>query len=291
MTLTIKNADTQTDDDLLRNALVTLNAIKNKIGDTKCTNGAIILSNENLLYLVENYNKVPLDVISKKIKRKPNSIRNIAKRLRLTSCYLEQDEYILYSLLNKLGIQNGWYTPKIMIRYGLPVKRQGAYYTIKLADFYDWLINHIRICDLRDYVIGTLPNEPDWFIEKVQADKRAYVYMRKRQWTIDEDNALKQMVSERKTYFEISKALKRTGNSIKRRCYDLKIGKPRRTPPKAWTVEQVKIMRTLWLKGYQPCIIAEEIGRSDREVQSYLERKDIKYFGKPPEKFKLNTLQ
>ena len=45
-------------------------------------------------------------------------------------------------------------------------------------------------------------------------------------------------------------------------------------------------MRVLWLKGYHVCIIAEEIGRSDREVQAYLERKDIRYFGQRPLKFR-----
>ena len=287
MSMNIKDIDTKTQDEQLRNSLYLINAIKNRIGDTKCKNGVTILNEDKLKYLVENYNKLPLDVISEKIKKKPNTIRKIAERLRLTSVYLEDDEYVLYNLLNKLGIKNGDYILKVMVRYGLPVQKQGAWSTIKLPLFWDWLIEHLNINSFHNYVVGTLPNEPDWFIEKVQADKRAYVYIFKRKWTNDEDNQLKQMVAERKTYLEISSALKRTGSAIKRRCTDLKIAKPRRTPPKPWTTKQVETMRTLWLKGYIPCIIAEEIGRSDREVQSYLERKNVNYYGQPPLKFKV----
>ena len=292
MTLTIKNIDTQEYDEQYRNALITMNAIKNKIGDTRCNNGTIILSEDDLRYLIENYKKLPIEVISKKIKRKPNTIENIVCKLRLTSCYLDDDGYILYNLYKKLGIPlTNSYQFGLYKKYGFPVEEQNGFYTVQLSAFYDWFEQHRTLISLHNYVIGTLPNEPEWFIEKANADKRAIVYIFKRKWTADEDNTLKQLVNERKTYAEISKALKRTGNAIKRRCFDLNIGKPRRTPPKAWTTKQVETMRTLWLKGYQNCIIAEEIGRSDREVQAYLERKDIRYFGKPPEKFKLNTLQ
>lgn len=286
MTLTIKNINTQSDDNLLRNALVTINAIKNKVGDTKCSNGVIILSNKNLLYLIENYKKLPLEVISKKIGRKPNTIFKIARKLKLSSLYANNDDYILFDLYKKLGVPlTSSYQFGLHKKFGFPVKEQNGFYLVHLSDFYNWFEQHCTLISLHNYTIGTLPNEPDWFLDKVQHDKRAFVYTYKRPWNEDEDNLLKQLVREHKTYAEISKVLKRTGNSIKRRCYDLKIDKPRRTPPKAWTTEQIETMRVLWLKGYHVCIIAEEIGRSDREVQAYLERKDIRYFGQRPLKF------
>ena len=52
--------------------------------------------------------------------------------------------------------------------------------------------------------------------------------------------------------------------------------------------DDFKNLKILWLKGYEPCIIAEKIGRSDREIISYLER--FKYFDVPPQKFNLNRL-
>ena len=286
MALTIKNVNTQDNDNLLRNALVAINAIKNKIGDTKCCNGTIILSNENLLYLIENYKKLPLEVISKKIGRKPNTIVKIAHKLKLTSLYADNDDYTLFDLYKKLGVPlTNSYQFGLYKKFGHPVREQNSFYLVHLFDFYNWLEQHRTLISLHNYTVGTLPNEPDWFLDKVQHDKRAFVYTYKRQWDENEDNLLKQLVKERKTYAEISRILKRTGNSIKRRCYDLKIDKPRRTPPKAWTTNQIETMRALWLKGYHICIIAEEIGRSDREVQAYLERKDICYFGQPPLKF------
>lgn len=293
MTLTIKNINTQADDNLLRDALVAINTIKNKIGNTKCNNGVIILSNEKLLYLIENYKKLPLEIISKKIGRKPNTIRNIARKLKLSSLYADDNTYTIFNLYKKLGLQlTNSYQFSLYKKFDLPVYEQNGFNIIRLQDFYAWLEQHGTLISLHNYTVGTLPDEPDWFLDKVLHDKRAFVYTYKRQWTADEDNLLKQLVKERKTYVEISKILKRTGNSIKRRCYDLKIGKPRRTPPKTWTVEQIETMRVLWLKGYHICIIAEEIGRSDREIQAYLERKDVRYFGKPPLKFSTSkTLQ
>lgn len=286
MALTIKDIKTKEHDKLLRNSLVTINAIKNKIGDIKCSNGSIILSNENLLYLIENYKKVPLEVISKKIGRKPNTIIDIAHKLKLTSLYADDNIYILHNLYKKLGLPlTNSYQFDLYRKFGLPIYEQNGFKVIGLQEFYAWFEQHRTLISLHNYIISTLPDEPDWFLDKVQHDKRAFVYTYKRQWTADEDNLLKQLVNERKTYAEISKILKRTGNSIKRRCYDLKIGKPRRTPPKAWTTEQIERMHSLWLKGYHVCIIAEEIGRSDREVQAYLERKDVRYFGQPPLKF------
>ena len=286
MTLTIKNINTQTDDNLLRNALVTINVIKNKIGDIKCSNGVIILSNENLLYLIENYKKLPSEVISKKIGRKPNTIVNIARKLKLTSFYADDNTYTIFNLYKMLGLPlTNSYQFGLYKKFDLPVYKQNGFNIIRLQEFYAWLEQHKTLISLHNYIVGTLPNEPDWFLDKVQHDKRAFVYTYKRQWTADEDSLLKQLVKERKTYVEISNILKRTSNAIKRRCYDLKIDKPRRTPPKTWTAEQIETMRVLWLKGYHVCIIAEEIGRSDREIQAYLERKDIRYFGQPPLKF------
>lgn len=286
MTLTIKDIELKEHDKLLRNSLVTINAIKNKIGDIRCSNGFIILSNENLLYLTENYKKVPLEVISKKIGRKPNTIVNIARKLKLTSLYGDDNTYTIFGLYKKLGLPlTNSYQFNLYRKFDLPVYEQNGFNVIGLQEFYAWFEQHRTLMSLHNYVIGALPDEPDWFLDKVQHDKRAFVYTYKRKWTASEDNLLNQLIKQRKTYAEISKILKRTGNSIKRRCYDLKIGKPRRTPPKAWTVEQIETIRTLWLKGYHVCIIAEEIGRSDREIQAYLERKDVRYFGKAPLKF------
>ncbi len=101
----------------------------------------------------------------------------------------------------------------------------------------------------------------------------------------EEDATLKAMVNSQKYgYREISIKLKRTEGAIKRRMLDLKMEK---RPPKAenhnfWKQKEIDIVRDLWLKGYQTCIIAEYINRSALSINGMLERHQ--YFGDPPRK-------
>ena len=242
---------------------------------------------QNIEYIVEHYNKEPISDIAKETGYTICSIRNLAREYYLTNLYLKENEITLCTLYRALtGEFTSSYNLELLNKYGLPFFKRSGVKIINIYDFYDWYKKHIKLIQIHKYKKGSLPYEPKWFLEKARADKRAREYTYKRKWTDKEDMALKSLVMNKKTYFEISKELKRTGQSIKRRCLDLNISKPKRTAPKPWTKEQIKNSKNLWLKGYEPCIIAEEIGRSDREIISYLER--FKYFDMPPQKFNTN---
>lgn len=256
--------------------------LKNKINKL-CGKKERCWSEEEYNFLLENYRKMPLDDICAHLNKPKTTVIGTASKLGLTKLFMKPTEIILDNLVGTITGRNCYiWKNRMLAKWGLKMRKIGGFYIVDLNDFFEWYKSHLRIIGLWAYN-GQFPNAPEWFNEKARADKRAYVYMERRKWTEDEDNALKQMIAERKNYFEISTALKRTGPAIKRRCYDLKIPKPKRLASRLWTESEMKQLKTLWLRGYEPCIIAEEIGRGDRQIISMLERN--RYFGTPPQKF------
>lgn len=265
----------------LAEAKIKLYSLKNKIGYSK--NGQMKMSEKKYKYIFENHRKMSNAELAKNIGCKITTLQQYLSDLYLSNLYLADDEILLGQLMELLkGRKSETWGVMIARKYGLKYRKDGYFNIISLNHFFDWYKKHPKIISIEKYKIGSLP-APDWFNEKAIADKRAFEYKYKRDWSESEDKTLEQMVKERKNYKEISFALKRTGSAIKKRCYDLKIQKPKRMPPVLWQQDEIEKLKELWLKNYEPCIIAEEINKSDRQIIAYLER--FKYFGKPPEKF------
>lgn len=279
---TYSDFEEQEKDREYREAFITFTALRNKINKPE-KNGKMYNANK-LRYIADNWYKKSVVEIAKYTKLQVSSVFTIANKLRLARLYLKENEITFCDLYRHLtGEYNDSYTFYLLNKYEIPYIVRNNTKIINLNDFFDWYKKHIKLIRIDKYQEGILPIEPDWFLEKARADRRAVEYIFKRQWTKEDDGLLKDIVNKEMTYFECSLILKRTGNAIKRRCFDLKIKKPKRTPPVLWTDEQKTKLKELWFKGYEPCIIAEEIKRSDREIIAYLER--FKYFGLRPQKF------
>lgn len=284
--LQVKNKRYKAIDDKIRKSKIQLILLKDKIRKHKGLKERS-LSEESLNFLIENYGEIPNKEIAEKIGRKVTTINYIAKDLLLSNIYIDDDEMLLYQFWIALtGTYCDSYQQYLAKKWGLPLRKERNWQIISLNKFFKWYKNHIKLINCWHYNKGDFPIEPDWFLEKVEADKRADAYMYKRLWTNEEDKRLLDLVNQGKGYKEISFALKRTGNSIKRRCYDLGYPKPKKQPPKLWTETEMEKLKELWLKGYQPCIIAEELDKSDRQVTSMLER--YNYYDTPPQKFSSN---
>lgn len=265
-----------------REAFITLVELRNKIN--KPAKNGKMYNAKQLRYIADNWYKKAADEIAKHTKLQVSSVFCIANKLRLTRIYLKEDEITFCNLhLHLTGGFSDSYTFYLLNKYKMPYIIKNNTKVVNLNDFFDWYKKHIKLIRIDCYNEGTFPIEPNWFIEKVRADKRAAEYTFKRPWAVEDDELLKKMVKDNKNYRECSFVLKRTGNAIKKRCFDLKIKKPKRNPPKLWSGKEKEKLKELWLKGYEPCIIAEEIERSDREIIAYLER--FKYFGLRPQKF------
>ena len=282
--LQVKNKRYKAIDDKIRKSKIQLILLKDKIRKHKGLKERS-LSEECLNFLIQNYGKLSNEEIAEKIGRKVTTTNYIAKDLLLSYIYIDDDEMLLYQFWIALtGTYCDSYQQYLAKKWGLPLRKERNWQIISLNKFFKWYKNHIKLINCWHYNKGDFPIEPDWFLEKVEADKRADAYMYKRLWTKEEDKRLLDLVNQGKGYKEISFALKRTGNAIKRRCLDLNYPKPKRQPPKLWTEKELVRLQDLWHKGYQPCIIAEELDKSDRQVVSVLER--YQYFGIPPQKFK-----
>lgn len=282
-------ADKETDRKMAREeiALRSLDGkIKRRRGDERK-----IINAEEYFFILDNYEKMPIEEIAKTLGKTVNTIKSIATHFNLNCVYLENDEITYNQFIKLLCCDNAdKYQEFILRRYGAPIYKKNNWKVINIPQFLSWLSEHKKLLNLHNYELGSLGKyEQPWIRKKAILDKLAWEYLNKRSWSDDDDAMLAVMVKEGMTYEQISKKLKRTGNSIKRRCYDLNLPKPKRLPPKLWSRYELKKLKDLWLEGYEPILIAENLrNRSDRMIISMLER--FEYFGKPPEKFNMENM-
>ena len=247
-------------------------------------------------FMVENWGKLSKKEIAETLDRSLSAVICKASKIGLKNYFVYSDEITLNELHRLIFGRNiDTWTFNIWERYKMPFKtlitnKEQDFKVIKISDFLEWFEKYKRVIDLSQSCQGCFGDEPEWLIEKRQADKRAAAYgPHNRVWTIEEDNKLKSMVAAKKYgYRDISIELKRTEGSIKKRLLDLKIiGRPIKADNhNKWKPEEIEIVKDLWLKGYQSCIIAEYTpNRSALAINGLLER--YKYFGEPPLKFKM----
>ena len=244
------------------------------------------ISYNDYLFIFDNYHKMPLEEIAQKVKKSPYTVKQIATNIGINCVYLDNDEMILNQLIKILCKDNlDGYQLLHFTRHGAPIYQKGNWKVTNVPKFLEWFRDHRKLINLHNYEYHSLGKyEPSWLIRKAFIDKEAYPYINKRPWTDDDDAWLELLVKKQATYKECSEKLKRTGAAIKRRCYDLKLPKPRRLPPKLWSRYELNKLKFLWHMDYEPILIAKNLRkRSDRMVIAMLER--FKYFGYPPEKF------
>lgn len=288
MTRIIRPFELIESDKILFDLKMKLYELNEKKGDIISRNGHLRTPSKKLKYIYDNYGKLPLAEISKNTGLAINTIQTYVSGTPLTCFYLKKDEIGFNKLINILTGRNSdiHLFKLVLTRYDFPVfKHDNSPYIVNLNEFYKWIKVHPRIIMLHNYEKGSLDGAPEWLDNKAAADKIAFQYIFKRKWTAAEDVKLTELVNNGAGYKECSVTLKRTGSAIKRRCYDLKIKKPKRNHWRYWSKAEQQQLKELWLKGYYPAAIMEMMNRSDREIISYLERFD--YFGVKPEKFVL----
>lgn len=276
---------------------ILLECVTRKMNLLKIDNKARIWTKEEYDILKANWGKLSKAEIAKMLNRSVAAVKCKSHRIGLREYFVYSEEITLNQLGHILFKRNiDSYTIGIWTRYKMPFKKvitceNDDMKVITIADFLEWLEQNKKVINLSNTEQGCFGvDEPDWLIEKRIADKKAAAYgPHNKVWTPEEDEKLKELVESQKYgYREISIILKRTEGALKRRMLDLKLEK---RPPKAynhnmWKDEEIQIVKDLWLKGYQSCIISEYLpNRSALAVNGILERH--KYFGDPPLKYKL----
>lgn len=143
------------------------------------------------------------------------------------------------------------------------------YLAIDLDKFWKWARKNKKIVNWTKFETGALGVEPRW-VREVRKNNR---YNRnKKVWELDEDGILKRMIAKGATYPELSKVLRRSQASIKRRIYDLYLPPPARTSKKRWTEEEITHAVEKLRKGADLMVVASDLGRSESGLREKLIR-------------------
>lgn len=238
---------------------------------------------DEIKYLKNSWGSVSIESMARRLNRSINAIKLKAQRIGLKDQRLYMSEMSLNQLQKILFNSNAgqmYYKSKNMPFTNKKIVKE----TIKVIDmdkFWDWLNKNKHSLSLHNTDEYSFGFEPAWVQEKRSADKRAYEYTRQRPWTQSEDERLKSLLKEyRYGYRELSIMLKRTEGAIKRRMLDLSIKERPLIAPKhiPWKPEEIKIVKDMYLKGYNSCIIAEYVERSALAINGLIERHN--YFRK-----------
>lgn len=239
---------------------------------------------QEVQYLKENWGAVSIKSLARKLHRSVNAIKIKAYKVGLWRM-IHAGEYITFNqLMSMIHGKNYGYDDKKLMKAGFPIDYQqvveNKVKVVYMHKFWKWFEKNKHLIDISKTTRLTFGYEPEWVAEKRKADIRAAEY-KKTPWTSIEDNRLISLLqSYRYGYREISIMLKRTEGAIKRRMIDLKIPyRPLRADNHdPWTDSEIETVRSLYLKGYKSCVIAEYVNRSALAINGLLERH--KYFKK-----------
>lgn len=155
--------------------------------------------------------------------------------------------------------------------HNFPAKKRKdfKYLAIDLDKFWNWAKKNKKIINWTKFETGALGVEPRW-VREVRKNNR---YNRnKKVWELDEDEILKRMIAKGATYPELSKVLRRSHGSIRRRIYDLYLPPPAKTEKKRWTEEDVAYAVEKLRNGADLMTVAADLGRSESGLREKLIR-------------------
>ena len=231
-------------------------------------------------YLCENWGKVSLPSICKKLNRSKNAIKVRVTRLGL-GAFCDAGDYVtLHQLLKAVTGTSASDTYKIkswIENRGLPVFTktisQKRVRCIRIEDFWTWADKNRSFLDFTKMEPLALGKEPEWVAEQRKYDTYGNALQRKDPWTSENDSRLKMLLSQQKyTYAEMSEMLKRSTGAIQRRCTDLGIKeRPVRIDPHGrdsfWTSADYATVADGIRSGMSYTMIGRLIGKSEKALR------------------------
>ena len=220
-------------------------------------------------FLCENVGKLTFKKIGIELGRSESSIANKAKLLGVkvvdNQGFLDGETFC-----ETIGISRSTfeYWRKA---HNFPAKKPKdfKYLAIDLDKFWSWARQNKKIVNWTKFEEGVLGVEPRW-VREVRKNNR---YNRnKKAWELDEDEILKRMIAKGATYPELSKVLRRSHGSIRRRIYDLYLPPPARTNQKIWTEEEITYAVKKLRNGADLMTVASDLGRSESGLREKLVR-------------------
>lgn len=239
---------------------------------------------EEIEYLEERWGSVSVKAIAKNLGRTEGSVQIKAVRLGLGDPILSFDGITISVLAKELGLHYG-IVKRWVKDYNLPVlkkifKSKLSVLVIRYDDFWKWAESYKQMIDFSRLEENSLGAEPEWVKDKRSVDVLSKKKTTKTAWTEQEINTLKGMLNAYcYTYPEIAQRIGRSEAAIKRKILDLglKARPVRLNNHIKYTEEEVKLLVSLYDKGYHIDTIAERLNKSALGLRGKLERMGYKF--------------
>lgn len=227
-------------------------------------------------YLEENWGKLAILVIAKKLGRSEESVKKKVFGLGLGP-WRECSEYLSFGqLILAMGLRPD-VTKRRLIENGLPIKiktiRSEPRQFVDVDDFWKWAETHQCLLKFDKFEKGTLGKEPPWVDIKRRSDIRSKGHS-KTQWTPNQDALLKSLLgAKRYTYAEVSCRLGRSEIAVKERIKKLGLTiKPLRPDNHTWTEAEVATMLKMRGEHFSYGEVAKVLGVTEIAIRSKMER-------------------
>lgn len=234
---------------------------------------------EDLNYLRDNWGRVSIGYLARKLDRTEAAILNKVQQLGLGR-FLDNGEYVTLNQLMEAvtGTKEHSYQLKSWVENrGMPIHyrlvKENRVRVVYIDEFWEWAKEHRSFIDFSKMEPLALGAEPDWVAEQRKKDFQAFSLQRKDPWTPDEDSYLIYLLKQHKYgYAELSEKLRRSAGAIQRRCSDLGI---KERPVKAdnhskeamWTEEDFRILADGIRHGDSYMQIGRLLGKSEKAIR------------------------
>jgi hypothetical protein len=225
-------------------------------------------------FLEENWGKMTITAISKKLGKTRGGITNRATLLKLGPWRDSCEFMSLYKLAKTIGVDR-----KLLLDFskdrGFPIKIKRVdlldYYVVDVDAFWKWAESNKARLNFKNFEEGAIGKEPDWADEKRRSDVREYKIRTKSktQWTTKEISFLRALCESGKyTYPQMSEMLRRSESSIKSKVIKFELPKPNRMEKRPWSCEEIETMLRMLQLNKSYAEIGIVLGRSDLQVRS-----------------------
>ena len=239
-----------------------------------------VWKSEDIDYLCENWGRVSIGHICKKLDRTERAVLNKAQELGLGR-FLDSGDYVtLNQLLTAFTGTTSAYSYKQtswVEKRGMPIHyrlvKEKRVKVVYIDEFWKWAEKKRSFLDFSKMEPLTLGAEPDWVAEQRKKDYQAVSLQRKDPWTSEEDSRLIYLLKQHKYgYAELSEILRRSAGAVQRRCTDLGI---KERPVKAdnhsreamWTDDDFQILADGIRNGDSYMQIGRILGKSEKAIR------------------------
>lgn len=238
-------------------------------------------TNEEITFLEDNYGKLSLDKIAKKLNRTTYAV--VMKRDKMKMGPIREScDYLTFNYVTKVlcGLTNT-HSRKFLLNIGCPAKKK-KFITKQLLivnqkALWKWLEENRNKLNFRYMNPGDLGYpEPAWADIKRSSDKNVFKQRNRinKNWTSHEDRQLIFLVEQYKfNAYEIAKMLNRTERAVQKRLFDIGIkARPIKCEAVLYTKEDEEMIIDMYNKGYRKEDIAKKLNRTERSISAKLWR-------------------